>query len=112
MRNDHQKTVKIRYGIYPLILNSLTGFICLFLFSKLLYSLLIIGFVVMPVLIATYFRPFIMIVNGDIRIVSLGFNHIYTSIKATELKERLPGLKWIIRKDDFKILATYCVDKD
>jgi hypothetical protein len=104
MKSLTSKTIRVRYGIYPILILALLGFIIAAFLPPI--GIVFIASIALPLLIAISVRPFMLINGDDIRCVSLLSNKIFSPLNKEELSNELPSMKWLIRKRDMILLST------
>jgi hypothetical protein len=103
MNNDGPSTIRVRYGIHPIMVISLTGLMSA-AFSPPPGAVLIPA-IFLPFVIAVSVRPFLLVAADGARFVSLISDEIFRSISKEELFIRLPTIRWLLRKSDLALLT-------
>jgi hypothetical protein len=103
MKTSNPSTIRVRYGVIPIMIISLVGLIAAVYLSPLGAVLFLA--MLLPFLIALSIRPCLLVATDDARLVSLISDQIFTSINKEELIIRLPAMRWFLRKGDLALLS-------
>jgi hypothetical protein len=104
MNQKRPTTIRVRYGIYPVLIIALIG-----LTGALplpFVGSIVIAAMTLFLLVALSFRPFLLIDGDDIRYGSLISDQIFTPISKEELLIKLPSMRWFLRKSDLSLMLT------